>query len=236
MLLRVLAHMPLRVLAHRKSGTSGGGASMEPGQWLDVSERGQFLLEFEFLSRLTHPGLDRVGPTHVAETACVYTQSPRHLKEMARQFPWVHFYAFQHQTCHEDMEYDPNQPEIQSEAKTERNQTTTSMALTREWAVALSRIKEDFGTPRLVMICHGESSVRQLALHCLLRADFSLLDVCGAIPREYLAGDIVLPIGLSPRKVFACLVAYQSCQSQVYDSELYVEELCESFFLPTPLH
>jgi hypothetical protein len=168
----------------------------------------------------------------VAQTACVYTQSPPYLNEIARQFPWVHFYAFQH--IEPDSEYDPAQPALVSKStapsiQTDRNKTTATDAFTKESATALSRVKEDNQPSHsAVLICHGESLVQQLVFHTLLRADFSMLDIEGPIPAEYLDGDIVLPIQLPRDRVFACMVAHRTCHPTAYNPTLYLEEMCES--------
>ncbi len=202
---------------------------MTPGQWKDITEQGQFLLDLEFLSRQTHPGEGRVRPTVIAVTACVYTQSPSYLNEIAHQFPWVHFYAFRHSV--DGGEYDPDQPALASPCtiQTDRNKTTSTLPFTKESAVALSRVKEDdpSGTHRLVLICHGETLVQQLIFHSALRSDASMLDIEGAIPPEYLDGDIILPLHLPTDKIFACMtVAREFWRPAVYNPELYLEEIC----------
>ena len=75
------------------------------------------------------------------------------------------------------------------------------------------------------MICHGETETRQAVLHALLRADASLLDVCGTIPTDYLEGQLVLPIGLPQSRLFACLVASHPCKCAEYDPALYEQEM-----------
>jgi hypothetical protein len=214
---------------------------MKPGKWAELCERAQFLLDLEFLSRHTHPGDERIRPTIVAATACVYTQSPPYLDEIARQFPWVHFYAFRHIiTAQEETEYDPAQPALVSKStapsmQTDRNKTTATDAFTKEAATALSRVREDGQSPHCaVLICHGESLIQQLVFHTLLRADYSMLDIEGPIPAEYLDGDIVLPIQLPRDRVFACMVAHRSCRPTAYNPALYLEEICKS--LPRAAH
>jgi len=202
---------------------------MKPGRWSEICEQAQFLLDFEFLSRHTHPGQERIRPTIVALTACVYTQSPPYLNEIARQFPWVHFYAFQH--IDPDNEYDPAQPALVSKStapsiQTDRNKTTVTDTFTKESAIALSRVKEDNQpSHRAVLICHGETLIQQLIFHTLLRADYSMLDIEGPIPAEYLNGDIVLPIQLPRDRVFACMVAHRTCRPTTYNPLLYLEEI-----------
>lgn len=205
---------------------------MDPGTWNDIDEQGQFLLDAEFLSRHTHPGEGRVRPTITASTACVYTQSPVYLREIAAQFPWVHFYAFRH--AEPESEYDPAQPALVSAStgptiQTDRNKTTSTLDFTKESAVALSRVKEDnSGTHTAVLICHGESLVQQLIYHVLMRSDHSMLDIQGVIPEEYLDGDIVLPIHISQNKSFTCMAAHGTCRTTTYNPPLYIEEIRKS--------
>lgn len=210
-----------------------GGAARATGKWSDLTVQAQFLIDLEFLTRYTQPGGDAEG-----ETSCVYTQSPPYLREIACQFPWVHFYAFRHsQPIPVADEYDPARPSLLTlldsdfTQQTEFNRTTSPYEFSKEAAVTLSQSR---GAPnqRLVMICHGENSMRQLALHALLRADHSLLDVCGLIPEDYLEGELVLPIFIPRDKIFVSLVASQSCKCANYYPETYGEEIGA----PSPPH
>ena len=230
--------MPARVLVHRQAPTTcSADASLETGRWRDIAEQGQFLIDFEFLTRHTQPAPNKTRPTVIADIACIYPRSPPYLLEISRHFPWVHFYAFRHTQKADpgsETEYDPAQPELvrdtQPSLQTELNRTTSPLEFRKENAVLLSRVKEDDPERhRLVMICHGESNTRQLVLHTLLRADFSLLDVCGAIPDEYLGGDLVFPIFIPRKKMFMLLVATQSCKGECYDSGIFKDELGEHF-------
>ena len=227
-----------RVLDHGRAPASSG-APLEMGRWSDVAEQGQFLLEMEFLSQYTHPEpREKVKPTVVAETACVYTTSPPYLTEISRQFPWVHFYAFHHKplTPEDEEEYDPERPQALTctaapSYQTELNRTVSSNGI--DWASiqTLSRVKEDSPERRqLVLICHGESVTRQLMLHATLRADYAMLDINGPIPHTYAAGVLMLPIQLASTRAFACLVVDRTYADTSYDSEAYMRELCE--FLP----
>ena len=227
--------MPSRVLAHRQAPTSFAGPQqderLEPGSWNDISERGQFLIDLEFLTRHTHPPPQKIKPTVIAEMACVYTQSPTYLLQIARQFPWVHFYAFQHLTNQSEQDvYDPAQPELVRDTtptvQTELNRTTSSLEFSKENAIALSKVKEEKPERhRMVMICHGETPTRQLILHVLLRADFSMMDLCGPVPDEYIAGDLVFPICIPKRKMFMLLVADQECKAACYEPGTYKDEI-----------
>lgn len=229
--------MPQRILQHGNAPTSSTTAlPLEPGTWTDIPEQGQFLLDLEFLARHTHPEpRDKTKPTVIAESACVYTTSPPYLTEIARQFPWVHFFAFQH-VFHspDDDEYDPTRPAALMRItgpsyQTEHNRTMSCSEIDRASIVTLSRVKEDSpDTRKLVLICHGESSTRQLMLHAALRADYSMLDIPGPVPSQYARGEIVLPLQIRNNKAFASLIADQSHATAQYDPECYMDELCES--------
>ena len=204
------------------------------GRWSDLSVQGQFLLDLEFLTQNTQPGR---GVAHgQTEVACVYTRTPPYLLQIACQFPWVHFYGFQHRvpatSAADEGEYDPEQPAArwtpQMTLHTEHNRTLSPYEFSKDSAVTLSKAKEARPEHRLVMICHGETETRQVVLHALVRADASLLDVCGTIPRDYLAGQIVLPIGLPQNRLFACLAATHPCKCADYDPRLYEQEMGEA--------
>lgn len=92
--------MPLRVLQHGFSGATES-VGLEPGRWSDVAAHGQFLLDLEFLLRCAPAS---------GTASCVYCKSPTYLREIAQQFPWIHFYAFEH--AHAVPEYDPAQPAL----------------------------------------------------------------------------------------------------------------------------
>jgi hypothetical protein len=77
--------MPARILEHGRAGTTDC-VGLEGGTWNDVSVQGQFLIDLEFLTRYSHP----------SSGTCVYCKSPPYLAEIAAQFPWLHFYAYQH--------------------------------------------------------------------------------------------------------------------------------------------
>lgn len=226
-----------RILSHRRAPTTEQPAQigMVPGCWADVDLQGQFLMDLEFLALHTHPcQLNSAAP----DTACVYTTSPPYLSQIAAQFPWVHFYAFRHRALEEQPpqvadEYDPESPALAPawtwttvSIQTVHNMTTSPAEFTRDNAVGFCRAKEARAEHRVVMICHGESDTRQAVLHALLRPDHSMLDLCGSIQREYLKGEIVLPMRLPNSKVFACLHAHASDQFQcvAYDTELYDQE------------
>ena len=221
--------MPARVLSHREAPTASGGTGITPGAWSDLSTEAQFLIDLEFLTRHTQPsGAKGSHP----ETACVYTRAPVYLREIAYQFPWVHFYGFSHNTAPAQDEYDPAEPAMVKAAPpslvTEHNRTTSPFEFSKESAVTLSQAKAAKDAHRLVMICHGESLARQLVLHALLRADHSFMDVCGPIPADYIQGELVLPIGISQNKMFVSLVAHGSCMAAEYDPKLFAEEIGES--------
>ena len=233
--------MTQRVLIHGKAPISSASAlPLETGAWTDIPMQGQFLLDLEFLARHTHPEpYDKVKPTVIAESACVYTTSPPYLMDISRQFPWVHFYAFQHVfTAPDDDEYDPSHPPTLVRItgpsyQTEHNRTMSASGIDSASIQTLSRVKEDSPERRkLVLICHGEDSARQLMLHATLRADFSMLDICGSIPKTYAAGEISLPILIRNNKAFSILVTGSSHATAQYDPTCYMDELCKLDFKP----
>ena len=241
--------MPARVLAHQQAPTSQPlppGMLESPGMWADVSPQGQFLLDLEFLTRNTSPPPQKTKPTVTADMACVYTKCPTYLKEISQQFPWVHFFAFSCPVSWQTPaavtgEYDPAQPELVTETcpslQTEHNRTTSPYEFSKDSAITLSRTKEqDPARHRLVMICHGETAVRQMVLHALVRADFSLLDICGPVAEEYLDGELVLPVMLPWNKMFALMVANRECKGRVYNPNTFAEEMGESCVVcPVPV-
>jgi hypothetical protein len=219
----------LRVLRHREAPSTElpQGALLDIS-WEQLSPQAQFLIDFEFLTQHTKPPEGNVGMT---EVACVYTRCPPYLPQIACQFPWVHFYGFQFRCPEEEGEYDPEHPGVRRTSlmtlHTEHNRTISPFELTKETAVTLSKARDARPEHRLVMICHNESETRQAVLHAMLRADHSLLDLRGTIPRDYLDGQIVLPMLLAKNALFACLVAPQSCHWAVYDQKLYEQEMGE---------
>lgn len=209
--------MPLRVLQHGFAATTPS-VGMEPGKWADISLHGQFLLDLEFLLRY--------GPRS-GTASCVYCKSPPYLQELAQQFPWIHFYVFEHRPKPAE-EYDPAQPELvcatPPTVQVEFNRTMSALEFTKEMARTMG---ERSGRDResLLMICHGQDSVRQLALHVLMRPSYSLLDVCDAIPADYLDGELILPLYIPNNKIFACLVAHQHAACKTYDQAVYLGEI-----------
>jgi hypothetical protein len=211
--------MPLRVLQHGFFGTTPS-VGLEPGQWGDVGQHGQFLLDLEFLLRYT---------PHSGTASCVYCSSPPYLAEIAQQFPWIHFYVFDHKPkAAVDGEYDPAEPALvcatPPTVQVEYNRTMSCMPFTKDMARTMGErgAREREG---LLMICHGQDSVRQLSLHVLMRPNFSLLDVCGLVPLDYLDGELILPLFLPNNKIFAGLVASQHAKCKTYAPDIYLQEI-----------
>lgn len=92
--------MSFRTLQHGFFGSTPS-VGLETGTWDDVATHGQFLIDLEFLLR----HCPRTGTA-----SCVYCKSPAYLQEIAQQFPWVHFFVFEHRP--EPPEYDPAQPNL----------------------------------------------------------------------------------------------------------------------------
>lgn len=249
LLVNVTVQMPTRILAHLQAPTTNTlpvGMLESPGQWEDISPQGQFLLDMEFLTRHARPPPQKTRPTAVADIACVYTKCPTYLAEISQQFPWVHFFAFECPLLWNMTggfanegggEYDPTQPGMDMancpSQQTNHNRTTTPYEFSKDSAVILSKTKEqDPERHRLVMICHGKDSIRQMVLHALIRADFSLLDISGPIPEDYLDGELTLPIMLPRNKMFALLTVNNDCKARRYKPPIYNEEIGDH---PPPL-
>lgn len=209
--------MTLRLLRHGAAGCSDNVAGLEPGRWEDMAPAGQFLLDLEFLVRCS--------PTS-GTASCIYCRSPPYLAELAALFPWIHFFAYQHEFAVPD--YDPADPGLTSAVpvtvQVDYNKTMSAQEFTKDMARVLgergARERES-----LLLICHGLDSVRQLALQVLMRPQFALLDICGLMPADYLDGEIVLPLYLSTSKLFACLAVPHNARSRSYDQDLYKGEL-----------
>lgn len=233
---RVLAHGRAPRSTHNTNAKTQGESDSSderdatPGYWCDLSRDAQFLIDLEFLSRhSSSPAQVSASKRPDIETSCVYTQHPPYLDEMARRFPWIHFYTFVRPMSEID-DYDPAQPSIVKSMdftlQTDQNKTTSPFRFDKDSATILSKTKQTKPEQQtLLMICHGESSVRQMILHTLLRPDFSLLDICGTIPEEYLDGELVFPISIPPNKTFMCLIAYETCKAKPYKQRIYQEEV-----------
>lgn len=206
--------MPTRVLQHGFAPTVDN-YGLETGTWEDMPLHAQFLLDLEFLMRY--------APRTSA--SCLYARSPPYLKEIASQFPWIHFYVYQHKDQH-PLEYDPDRPEMLGDSpptiQVHGNTTTAAMELTNNIA---RRLGENHEHCSRVMICHGLDPIRQLFLHVLMRPDFSLLDIQGLIPIDYPEGEIVLPILIPNNKIFTCIVVAREAKCRVYAPALFQDEI-----------
>lgn len=147
--------MAFRLLQHRAAGSTDA-SRLEPGRWEDVPVPGQFLLDVEFLTRCA-PAAGSVS--------CLYCKSPAYLDEIARLFPWIHFYTYEH--AHPVPEYDPLEPAIAYAVpitvQVQDNKTTAAQELSKDMARTIGErsAREREG---LLLICHGLDPVRQLAL------------------------------------------------------------------------
>jgi hypothetical protein len=215
--------MPTRVLQHGFAPTIEN-VGLEPGLWNDIPKHGQFLLDLEFITRYTNP----------QGASCIYRKSPPYLKEIASQFPWVHFYAYEHtEPCKsinpedDTSEYDPDRPEILMAdvpllVEVNSNMTTSKMKLTNSIA---RRLSEASAHGCKVLICHGANHDQQLCLHSILKPSSSLLDISGNIPADYYEGEIILPIFIPNNKIFACLAVSQNARCKFYNPSLYQDEI-----------
>lgn len=214
--------MPVRVLQHGFAPTIDK-FNLEPGAWKDIPIHAQFLIDLEFLTRYTSP----------SGASCIYSRSPPYLKEIASQFPWVHFYAYDYTEPNHDTEYDPERPKILCDVplkiQVRNNTTTAAMELTNTIA---RRLGENCGNCNRVMICHESTQSRQLCLQVLLRPTYSLLEIQGSVPTDYPEGEIILPIFIPKNKTFALLVVPQEAGCKEYNPSLFQAEIGASLCLP----
>ena len=214
--------MTLRLLRHGAAGCTEQ-CNLRMGAWADVSTQGQFLLDLEFLLNCSPAS---------GTASCVYCRSPPYLHEIAQQFPWIHFFAYEH--VFETPEYDPAQPSLVSSApptvQVDFNKTVCVQEFSKDMARAMGE-RGQRERESLLLICHGIDSVRQLALQVLMRPQHALLDIAGSIPSEYLDGDIVLPVYLPGDVLFACMTVKANAKGRSYDSNTYMHEIGAFFLL-----
>ena len=213
--------MPTRVLQHGFAPTTEN-YGLEAGKWADMPVHAQFLIDLEFLMRYTPP----------SGASCIYCHSPPYLKEIASQFPWIHFYAYQHTEPanglhpNDQAEYDPEQPQYVRLApmtvQVYGNTTTTVDEFTNSIA---RRLGENHGYTSRVLICHGATPTHQLCLHALLRPNFSLLDIEGLIPPDYPEGEIILPLYIPNHKVFTSMIVQRNAKCRSYSPSLFQDEI-----------
>ncbi len=211
--------MAFRVLHHRSAGTLDE-TRLEPGAWSDVPTHGQFLMDVEFLTRC--------GPSS-GTASCIYCKSPTYLEEIARLFPWIFFYTYEH--THEVDEYDPAAPSLTQAApitvQVRDNRTTCALELTKDMARTIGE-RSARERESLLLVCHGVDPIRQLALQVLMRPSHAFLDVAGTIPAHYLQGELVLPLFLANDRLFCCLMTTHSAKAVEYDQALYQNEMGEA--------
>ena len=208
-----------RVLQHRAAGALDE-ASLEPGSWRDMPAHGQFLMDVEFLTRC--------GPTS-GTASCIYCKSPSYLEEIARLFPWIYFYTYEH--AHGVADYDPAEPSLTHAApitvQVRDNRTTSALELTKDMARTIGE-RSARERESLLLVCHGVDPIRQLAIQVLMRPSHALLDIAGVVPVHYLQGELVLPLYIANDRLFCCLTTTQSAKAAEYDQTLYVSEIGEA--------
>lgn len=224
--------MPIRVLAHGNAATMDS-VGLLPGTWDDIPSQGQFLIDVEFLTRYTQS----------SGGMCVYCKYPSYLPEIAALFPWLHFYVYGHTTDPEV--YDPSQPDMSSPvtvqvrySNTQKQKSVTGTNLIRiithrynmtisqhEYTKEMARVMGENRHSTRTLICHGVDPLRQLALHALLKPNFSLMDIAGVIPADYLEGEIILPVFIPINRIFASLVVFHSAKWASYDPEVFKAEM-----------
>ena len=106
----------------------------------------------------------------------------------------------------------------------EFNKTMSPMEFTKDMARTMGE-RGNKERESLLMICHGHDSIRQLALHVLIRPHFSLMDVCGTVPEDYFDGELILPIFVPNNKTFTAMAVHQHAKCKTYDQSTYLGEL-----------
>jgi hypothetical protein len=177
------------------------GCNMPPADNLWASARGQLLVEIEFL--LGHDC-----------RVCLHTKAHKNMDVIAGLFPNVQFVAY---ACEEDV-YDPEKPQANplNLTKSTANFTTDKA---REWGMCAP----DFG-PVLLIGGQGETPIKQLMHHALVRPRFSLL-VLSDMPPDYLSGELVLPVGTSFASPLVYLVAPGHACARLYYPEHLLDEV-----------
>ena len=157
--------------------------------------RGQALVEIEFLTRMLHrpPRTERDG----AHWTCVLPTCPPHLPLLSRLFPRVRFYAYA-APDETGGEYDPADPSARARPYTpagcEANTTALCQAFDSETARLLGGRARSRGDRLYLLFSERLSPTRQMLYHALAKPAYSLLSVTGAIPEEYLSGDLYYPL------------------------------------------
>ena len=209
--------MPVRILQHGFAPVLDS-YGLETGTWNDMPIHAQFLIDLEFLMRYPPP----------TGASCFYCKSPPYLKEIASYFPWIHFYAYQHQEKLDETaaEYDPAQPQLVSAVPpsitVQDNMTTAVYEFTKDIAMRLSLNQS---TANRAMICHGIGSTRQLCLHAILRPSYSLMDIEGLVHPDYMEGELVLPMFIPNNRMFVSLVVSQTAGCRLYNQAVYKDEI-----------
>lgn len=201
--------MPQRLLNHGHA-PSCTGVVLSPGNFArDVQVRGQFLIDFEFLSRYT---LDKF--------TCVYAKDASYLDKLAGLFPWVNFEVY---GCEPLCEYDPVEHFLSSPVTSETRHNVT------RWHQSFTRVEgQAWGTrphaQSLVLVCHGLDATHQLLLHVQTRAQASLMDLMEP-PGDYAEGELLLPMYVAPGSFVLFLVATMRSGARQYDDSTLREEL-----------
>lgn len=201
--------MAQRILMHGAAPTCSN-VPLVPGSIRDLTERGQFLVDLEFLTRYSGE-----------KGACFYTTAPSYLHHIAGLFEWLHFYAFSAQQ--EQGEYDPDNPGLGAPItmQTKGNLTISTLPFSKGMARSVGeRSREE----PMVMICHGEEPTHQMILQILSRPDYCLMDI-GTMPEDYLEGELILPVFAQQNKLVVFLVAAEHAKAKTYDHKKLEEEM-----------
>jgi len=186
---------------------------LEEGKFSDLASSDQFLIDLEFITRHAH-----ICP----QMTCIYPRSPAYLYNLGDLFPHIHFLVFRStEVTGPEEEYDPDNPGMEFLSIQKGGVTLSPYPFTKELAYKLSRREPSMG---LLFVCHAESQVRQLALHVLMQADFSLFDM-NTLPQGYIHGELVFPIGLARGKCLVFLVTSKNSGICWYDEGVFKKEM-----------
>lgn len=167
--------------------------------------KGQLLIEIEFLSK------------HVCPATCVLlsSQCKERVHVLQKLFPQCMFYLY----ASEHEEYDPLYSAYSAKYTQDITYDFINKCKTR--------------SNRLLLICDGESQLKQTELHSFISPYKSLLQLHAPYPEGmYIQGDLILPVWCnSCLSSLVYLESFGTCLYQKYDDVLLQKELCAFQFL-----
>lgn len=174
--------------------------------------RGQALVEIEFLTRMLACGRGE-------RWTVVYPAYPGHLPLMCRLFPFATFFAYGAADGAGD-EYDPGRPACKSQPYHPKdcggNVTAVCQAFDSETARLLGERGQSRHDRMFLLCSERHTPTRQMLFHSLVRPAYSLLSVTGAIPEEYLSGDLYYPLYTPASSSLVHLVAPGKACARLY--------------------